>query len=112
MNKLLIVWKSNNEIDIHNFVIPYAYNAKSHEWFDEVNVLIWGASQEIVANDNVISMRVQNLIKNQINVYACKMCSDKVGVTEELEELGVKVMYTGKLLSDCLKDPEFEVITL
>ena len=31
--KLLVVWKSNNDIDIHNFIIPYAYNAKVKSWF-------------------------------------------------------------------------------
>ena len=40
------------------------------------------------------------------------MCSDNVGATEILEELGVNVRYTGDLLSDRLKDKEYEVITI
>ena len=110
--KLLIVWKSNNDIDINNFIIPYAYNSKKHQWFDEVDVLIWGASQEKVMNTSLIQQRVKNLIKNDVNVYACKMCSDNVGATDLLESLGVTVIYTGVYLSDHQKDPNCEVITL
>ena len=112
MKKLLVVWKSDNEIDIHNFVIPYVYNAKKHEWFGDVELLIWGASQEKVMEDTVIQQRVKNIIKNEIKVYACKMCADNVGATELLEGLGVKVMYTGVFLSDKMKDEETEVITI
>lgn len=112
MKKLLIVWKSNNEIDIHNFIVPYAYNSKKHQWFDEVEVLIWGASQEKVLEDTIIQQRVKNLIKNEIKVFACKMCADNINATELLERIGVTVMYTGVYLSDSQKDPDVEVITL
>ena len=112
MSKVLVVWKSNNDIDIHNFVIPYCYNAVVQEWFDEVELLIWGASQEKVMNDTIIQQRVANLIKNKVKVYARKMCSDNVGATDTLKELGINVRYTGDLLTDRLKDSEYEVITI
>ena len=112
MKKLLVVWKTNNEIDIHNFVIPYVYNSLKHEWFDSVELLIWGASQEIILNDTVTQQRVKNLVKNEVSVFACKMCADNVGATTLLESLGVKVMYSGVFLSDRMKDPETEVITI
>ena len=112
MKKVLIVWKSNNEIDIHNFVIPYAYNAKKHEWFSDVELLIWGASQEKVLSDSIVQQRVKNLIKNEVKVYACKMCSDNLNATELLTSLGVEVLYTGVFLSDRLKDDNYEVITI
>ena len=112
MKTLLIVWKTNNEIDIHNFVVPYAYNAKRHEWFDKVQVLIWGASQEVVASTPLIQQRVLNLIKNGIEVYACKMCASNLNVVEQLEALGVNVRFTGDFLSEQLKDPDVEVLTI
>jgi len=112
MKKLLVIWKSDNEIDIHNFVIPYVYNSIKHEWFNEVSLLIWGASQEKVLEDTVVQQRVKNLIKNKVTVYACKMCADNVGATSLLESLGVIVMYSGVYLSDNLKDSETEVLTI
>lgn len=112
MKKLLIVWKSENETDIHNFIVPFAYNAKRHQWFNDVEVLIWGASQTKVTDTPLIQQRVMNLIKNEINVHACKMCANNVGATEKLEELGVVVEFTGLFLSERLKDSEYEVITI
>ena len=112
MKKLLIVWKSDNEIDIHNFIAPYAYNAKLQEWFDDVEVLIWGASQEIVGVTPAVQDLVHHLIKNDVNVYACKMCADNVGATEILKSLGVHVQYTGEFLSERLQDPDYEVLTI
>lgn len=112
MKNLLIVWKTDNDIDIHNFVVPYAYNAQVHDWFNRVEVLIWGASQEKVSNDTIIQQRVKNLIKNEIKVYACQMCATKLNVLKLLKELGVEVEFTGSLLSDRLKDPDWEVLSL
>jgi len=112
MKTLLIVWKTNNDIDIHNFVVPYAYNAKRHEWFDEVKVLIWGASQDVVVKTVLIQQRVLNLIKNGVQVLACKMCANNLQATEALEALGVDVRFAGDFLSDHLKDPDCEVLTI
>jgi hypothetical protein len=112
MNRLCIVWKSDNPIDIHNFIIPYAYNAKVQEWFDDVHVIIWGASQEIVKEAPLIQERIKNLLKNNIHVYACMMCARNVEATAVLQSIGVDVQYTGDLLSEYLKDSDTEVLTI
>jgi len=112
MKKLLVVWKTTSEIDIHNFVIPYVYNSKKHMWFDDVELLIWGESQDLIKENTIIQQRVKNLVKNDIKVYACKMCADNCEATDLLESLGVEVMYSGVYLSDNMKDTNTEVITI
>ena len=112
MKKLLVVWKTDNMIDIEKFVVPYVYNSKVQGWFSEVELLIWGASQNVVATNKDIQALVSNLIKEEVVTYACKMCADGLNATEMLESLGVNVMYTGVYLSDKLKDDRYEVITL
>ncbi len=112
MNKLLIVWKSEHDIDINNFITPFSVNSKKHSWFDEVEVLIWGASAHKIKEDKNIQKIVTTMIEEGIDVYACKYCADQVEATATLESLGVTVMYTGVFLSDKLKDPLYEVITL
>ena len=110
--KLCVVWKSSNQTDIEKFIIPYIYNSKVQQWFDEVEVLIWGASQEAVSNSSTYEQKVKEFVSLGIPVYACKMCADGLNVTDVLESIGVTVMYTGVYLSDQLKDPNTEVITL
>lgn len=112
MSKLLIVWKTDNEIDINTFVVPYAYNAKTREWFDDVELLIWGASQVAVLENSIIQQRVQNLIKNDIKVSACKMCANNTGALELLESIGVEVYFTGQYLTEKIKDKDYEIVYL
>ncbi len=109
MNKLLVVWKSSNEIDIKNLILLYTLNAKRFGWFDHVELLIWGSSQSVAIKykDNI-----EELLNNDINIYACKVCSDRLNVSEELSNIGVNVMYTGEYLSDKLIDDDYKVITL
>lgn len=111
MNKLVILWKTDNDIDIHNLVLPYAYNAYAKKWFDEVTLLIWGASQKRVLEDKMISERVKNLKNQGIRVVACKMCAEAIHTSEYLKGLSVEVVYTGELLSDALKANDTQVVT-
>ena len=112
MKKLVIVWKSDNDIDINKFILPYAYNSKLSNWFDEVEILIWGKSQVKVKDDQEIHKTIKKLLDEGVKIFACKMCADSVGATEVLEPLGVTVMYTGVYLSDNQKDSNVEVITI
>lgn len=112
MRKLLIVWKSKEEIDISKFIVPFAYNSKEQNWFTEVELLIWGSSQVSVKDHLEYQEYVKTLIDNEIKVRACKMCSDATGSSEVLESLGVIVEYTGSYLAEKLNSNDWEVITI
>ena len=112
MNKLLIVWKSENDIDIYNFITPFAVNSVKQKWFDHVEILIWGASTHKILTDDNAKDKVKLIVDAGVTAYACKYCADQVGASELLESLGVTVVYTGVYLSDKLKDPEYEVLTI
>ena len=112
MKKLLIVWKSENEVDISKFIVPFAYNSKPQTWFTDVEVLIWGNSQLVVKDTPKYQEYVKTLVHNEIAVYACKMCADDTGSTEVLESLGVNVMYTGVYLAEKLNSSEWEVLSI
>ena len=38
-----------------------------------------------------------------VEVLACRACADRYGVSEKLEELGIKVIYMGEPLTQYLK---------
>ncbi|AIO19190.1 hypothetical protein KQ51_01313 [Candidatus Izimaplasma bacterium HR1] len=112
MKKLLVVWKSENEIDISKFIVPFTYNSKAQNWFSGVEVLIWGGSQVVITETPKYQEYVKTFIHNEIPVYACKMCADDTGSTEMLESLGVNVMYTGVYLAEKLNSSDWEVLTI
>ncbi len=102
-NALTIVWKTSNLKTIETFVLLYATNAKKQDWFEHVDVIIWGDSQNVVATNQKIRNMITKSIKEGVTFYACKYCSDHLDITTKLESLGINVMYTGKLLTERLK---------
>ena len=48
MNKLNILWITDNKDTIFNMLSMYAINSITKEQWQEVNVIIWGASAKLV----------------------------------------------------------------
>lgn len=100
---LYIIWTSGDPITAEKMVLMYALNSKLQGWWEEVTVVIWGASARIVAEKKEIQEKVIDLLDAGVKVEACKACSDQVGVTTTLERLGVDVKYWGENLTLVLK---------
>jgi len=102
-SKLLVVWSSaDREVALHN-VFMYTHNAKKNGWWDEVRLLLWGPSDRLLTEDEELQARIQEMMADGVEVLACKACSDRLGVSEALEALGVNVFYVGTALTEMLK---------
>lgn len=110
--KLLVVWKSDNDIDINSFITPFAVNSKKNNWMDDVEVLIWGASTDYIKDNVNAQEKVRKMIETGIKVKACKYCADQCSASKTLESLGVEVVYTGVYLSEKLNDVTYRVLTI
>ena len=106
MDKLNILWTTNNKDTIDNMLAMYAINSKAYDWWTDVNVIIWGASAELIGTDKKYQALVQNMIDSGVNVEACKVCSDNLNASQKLLELGVDVKYMGEQLTKYLKNGE------
>ena len=84
--------------------LRYPMNAAIHKWMDEVKLLIFGPSEKIVAYDMEVQGVVKECMNAGIEVMACKWCSDRMGVSERLEEAGIKVVHVGPVITQLLKD--------
>ena len=111
MEKLVVLWKSNNLIDILEMITPYILVSQRNGWWDEVEVIIWGASQEIVAHNDEVRSRVKMMVNRKIKVHACLKCAEDLDVVERLKSLGIDVHYSGELLTEILKS-DAKLITL
>ncbi len=111
MSKLNILWVNDNPDTAHNMVFMYAVNSKLRGWWDEVDVIIWGASAKLVATDNTIKERIKLAQDAGVNVIACLGCAANFGVVDELKELGIDVKYYGEGLTDILNSEE-KLITI
>lgn len=106
MSKLTILWTTDNEITTRNMVFMYAKNAKIQRWFSDVRIIIWGASSHLLANNKAIQNELNEVIRADVKVIACLACSDNLGITPIIKDLGIDVKYVGEDLTQILKSDE------
>lgn len=100
--ELLINWTTDNIDTVLNMVLLYTYNSKKQKWFDETTLLIWGASQKLVATNKEVQKQIEEIQKIGIRVIACKKCAKNKGIYEDLLSCNIETFYTGEILSKWL----------
>ncbi len=108
--KLKVVWTSADRDVALKMVHMYVYNAKTNKWWDDIELIIWGPSAKLLSEDEELQLNIDAMLKQDIEVVACKACSDSYGVTDKLEALNITVKYMGVPLTDYLK-ADYKVIT-
>jgi hypothetical protein len=111
MDKINILWTTDNKDTIFNMLSIYAINSKSKGWWNDVNIIIWGASVKLVGSDNQVQTEVLEMIKQGITIEACKDCSENFGVTEKLTNLGINVRFMGVPMTEYIKSGQI-VLTI
>ena len=110
-NKLYILWTTSEVETFDEMVFMYAFNGKKYGWWDEITVVIWGASARLAGEDELVQLKIQEMIEGGVKVEACKACAEDIGVSGILEELGVVVKYWGQPLTKILKS-DAKLITI
>ena len=100
---LYILWTTDNPITAQDMVFMYAGNSLLKGWWDNVTIIIWGASVELVSADAGIREKIQELISMGVEFTACKRCADNLGATVLLESQGIDVRYWGESLTGLLR---------
>ncbi len=103
-NELYILWHSDNFITAEKLVFKYAMNCRLHGWFNQVTIIIWGASSQLAIRNPYIQKLIKESMDHGIKVSACKACADELESTDALAELGVELRYWGKPLSELLQN--------
>lgn len=104
MERLNILWTTADKDTIESMLKLYAINALSNGWFESVNILIWGASTKLIAQDVEIQEMIKTMTEKGVTFEACKHCANVYNATDILLNLGVDVRYTGKTLTNYIKD--------
>lgn len=106
MDKLNILWMTDNRETVFNMLAVYAVNSLKNGWWDEVNVIIWGPSARLVAYDPQVQTEVLEMISAGVTVEACRECCEDIGVCDQLTRIGITVRYMGDLLTAYIKAGE------
>ena len=109
--KLHVLWTNADPITAEKMVLMYTTNSMLHHWWDEVTVIIWGATAVLVSENKLIQGKIELAKLAGVKFTACKSCTDQLGVSDRLVEMGIEVKYWGADLTTLLKDDE-KLITI
>ncbi|MBK5252898.1 MAG: DsrE family protein [Peptostreptococcaceae bacterium] len=109
MEKLNVLWTTADKATVINMLSMYTVNALKNGWFDEVNIVIWGGSAKLVAEDTEMQKLVKKMIESGITIEACKACADKYNASDIMIGLGVDVKYMGKPLTSYIKSDDYMI---
>lgn len=111
MSKLNILWTTTNRDTISNMMVMYASNAILKNWWEDVNIIIWGGSTKLIGENKEVQEEVRQMIKAGVHIEACQACAEKYGAVNTLKSLGVDVKYMGQPLTAYLKADE-KILTM
>ena len=101
--KLAVLWTSGDRDVAEKSCLMYTHAAKRNGWFDEVVLIVWGSSSRLLAEDEVLQEKIRAMKADGVILEACIACSNMLGVTEELKNLGIDVKGMGVPLTEYLK---------
>ena len=101
--KLNILWTSGDPLTAKNMVLMYAINGKYQGWWDDVKIILWGSSVDLVARDEEVQKLIKVALETGVSISACKACVDNLKYGEIISDLGIEVKYWGVPLTEILK---------
>ncbi|MPN48638.1 hypothetical protein SDC9_196249 [bioreactor metagenome] len=110
-NELYILWTNADILTSEKMVMMYTTNSMLQKWWDNVTVIIWGATAKLVAESDLIQNKIKIAQHAGVKFSACKACADQLGVSDKLTNLGIEVLYWGEGLTDIFKNGE-KLITI
>ena len=111
MEKLNILWTNADVLTSDKMVMMYATNSMLSKLWNELTVIIWGATAKLVAENEQIQTKIKIAQQAGVKFSACKACTDQLGVSDHLASLGIEIIYWGEGLTGILKRGE-KLITI
>ncbi|ACS81192.1 DsrE family protein [Maridesulfovibrio salexigens] len=104
--KLNLLWTNADPLTSELMVMMYAHNAIKKGWWKEIRVIVWGATAKLVAEDVHIQKLIADAQEDGVEFSACEACADQLGVKQQLEKLGIEIIFWGAPLTEIIKSEE------
>ena len=101
--KLAVIWSTAEKEVAQCTAFMYTLNSMRLGWWQEARLIIWGPSGKLLTNDQGLQETIKDMLEEGVKVQACKACSDKLGISDNLTDLGVEVIYIGEQFTNILK---------
>ncbi len=100
--KLLVIIASGDREKVLT-ALMYAKNTIKYGWLENVRVIFFGPSENLLVSDTDITAAAAELAGLGQPV-ACKFLSDRDKTSERIESIGITVDYVGSMIADLIKD--------
>lgn len=110
--KLLIVWTNGDKEVAMKLPLLYGSVVLERGYWDEAHLMVWGPSIKLAAEDAEIQERLKQMRASGVSMSACIVCTDDYSATDALAALGIENTHTGEMLTECLKDDAWAVVTV
>ena len=109
--KLTILWTNDNPVTAELMVFMYAIFTKEQKMWDDITIIVWGATVQLVKENQKIQNFIKKTQKAGVHVSACRSCADQLGATDALENLDIELIYWGEPLTKIIQNDE-KLITI
>ena len=96
---LVIIWTSADKEVAMKTALAYPLNSKLNGWMQNVTVLVWGPSVQLLAKDKEIQNVFTYMKQAGVNVFVDKKCVDEYKLAKDIEALKLEVRSLGKPLT-------------
>ena len=110
-SKLTILWTNADPITSEFMVMMYAKAAIKNKFWEEVRVIIWGATSKLVAENINIQKLVAEAMEAGVEFSACQACAEALGTKQALLEQGIEMRFWGVPLTEIIKNKQ-DLITI
>lgn len=101
---LVIISSGKEAVDRAMTGMMYAYNALKYGWLQDVQVVFFGPSEELIISDNPeVRKMLENLMKQGVKPFACSAIAKGNGIETGLLQIGMDVLPVGPLISSYIK---------
>jgi len=109
-SNLGIIWSSADPEVATHMLFMYAHNSIKRGWWQEVRLIVWGPSAKLLVKNVELQKKIKEMAVDGVDVWACKACADKYAISDDLENLGINVVFVGELFTQMLQT-DWKVIT-
>lgn len=112
IDKLAILWTTNNEETALNMILMYTLKSNANKWWKECRLITWGPSNKLLCESKEVQKLVQDVMKEGVKVMACQRCAERYGLVDQIKDMGVEVKLMGEPLTSYLQDESWRVLSV
>lgn len=112
IDKLTILWTTEDEETALNMILMYTLKSNANKWWKECNLITWGPSNKLLCSSREVQELVREIRKEGVNVMACQRCAERYGLVDQLKAMEIEVKLMGEPLTAYLQDESYRVISV